>query len=202
MKGTIKIALFSSALAVLALPAVAQSTTPSTEPTGQSIQQRKERQQARIAEGVKNGQLTAGEAVSLEKKEGALNKEERNMRRQDGGTLTQADRDKLNQQQNALSNQIHEDRHNSEVRTAPKTELGQRELKQQERIAQGVKSGQLTAGEAAHLERNEARINNEVKNERAANGGKLTAQQRARANRQLDRQSRQIYRDKHNGRHQ
>ncbi len=58
---------------------------------------------------------------------------------------------------------------------APKSEVGQRQENQQDRIAQGVKSGQLTAGETAHLEKNEARINNEVRNDRAANGGKLTA---------------------------
>ena len=77
-----------------------------------------------------------------------------------------------------------------------------RKENQQDRIGQGIKSGQLTAGEAAHLENNEAKINNEVRNDRAANGGKLTSQERAKVNRQQNRQSRQIYRDKHNGRHQ
>jgi hypothetical protein len=201
MTSTIKIALFSSVFAVLAMPAIAQDATQAA-PTGKSIQQRKDNQQERIATGAKSGQLTAGEATSLEKKEVQLNKEERNMRQQNGGTLTQADKTKLNQQQNSLSNQIYQDKHNAAVRQAPKTELGKREVNQQERIAQGVKSGQLTAGEAAHLEHNQARINNEVKNERAANGGKLTAQQKAQANRQMNRQSRQIYRDKHNGHHQ
>lgn len=85
---------------------------------------------------------------------------------------------------------------------APKSEVGRRQENQQDRIAQGVKSGQLTAGETAHLERNEARINKEVRNDRAANGGKLTAQEKRQVNRQLDRQSRQIYRDKHNARKQ
>jgi hypothetical protein len=54
---------------------------------------------------------------------------------------------------------------------APKSEVGQRQENQQDRIAQGVKSGQLTAGETAHLEKNQARINKEVRNDRAANGG-------------------------------
>jgi len=34
----------------------------------------------------------------------------------------------------------------------PKTEVGQRKENQQNRIAQGVQSGQLTAGETANLE--------------------------------------------------
>jgi hypothetical protein len=56
----------------------------------------------------------------------------------------------------------------------------------------------LTAGETARLEKRQARINTEVRNDRAANGGKLTPQEKARVNRQQDRQSRQIYRDHHN----
>ena len=85
---------------------------------------------------------------------------------------------------------------------APKSEVGKRQENQQDRIAQGVKSGQLTAGETAHLEKNQARINKEVRNDRAANGGKLTPQEKEQVNRQQNRQSRQIYRDKHNGRKQ
>jgi hypothetical protein len=60
----------------------------------------------------------------------------------------------------------------------------------------------LTAGETANLEKNEAKINNEVRNDRAANGGKLTAQEKKQVNRQQNRESRQIYKDKHNGRRQ
>jgi hypothetical protein len=67
-------------------------------------------------------------------------------------------------------------------------------------IAQGVKSGQLTVGETANLEKREAAINKEVKNDRAENGGKLTAAERRQVNRQENRTSRAIYRKKHNGR--
>lgn len=198
MKSTIVISVFSAAFTVLALPVVAQSTAPVT---GQSIQERKENQQDRIANGVSSGQLTAGETANLEKKESNLNQEERDMRKLDNGKLTTADKATLNQQQNQLSKQIYQDKHNAAVQnTNPKSEVGKRAENQQDRIAQGIKSGQLTAGEAAHLEKNEARINNEVRNDRAANGGKLTAKEKAQVNRQQNRESRQIYRDKHNGR--
>ncbi len=80
-------------------------------------------------------------------------------------------------------------------------EVDRREENQQDRIAQGVKSGQLTPGETAHLERKEAGIRHEIKSERAANGGKLTPAQRAQVNRQQNRVSNQIYRAKHNDRH-
>ena len=202
MKSTIKITFLSTALAILALPVVAQTTNPAPV-TGESIQDRKENQQDRIANGVKSGELTAGETTNLEKKESNLNHEEKDMRSLDNGKLTAADKTTLNQQQNKLSNQIYQDKHNSAVQnTDPKSEVGKRAENQQDRIAQGVKSGQLTAGETAHLENNEAKVNNEVRNDRAANGGKLTAQEKKQVNRQQNKMSRQIYRDKHNGRRQ
>jgi hypothetical protein len=81
-------------------------------------------------------------------------------------------------------------------------EVDRRENRQQERIGQGVESGQLTPGETAHLERQEQRIDNQVKAERAANGGHLTAAERRQVNREENRESRRIYAAKHNARHQ
>jgi hypothetical protein len=203
MKSPIKVTFFGALLAILALPVVAQSNNTSAPVTGGSIQDRKENQQDRIANGVKSGELTAGETTNLEKKESSLNQEERDMRKLDNGKLTAADKATLNQQQNQLSKQIYQDKHNAAVQnTNPKSEVGKRAENQQDRIAQGIKSGQLTAGEAAHLESNEAKINKEVRNDRAANGGKLTPQEKAQVNRQQNRMSRQIHRDRHNGRHQ
>src|SRR5271167_936102 len=57
--------------------------------------------------------------------------------------------------------------------------VGQRKENQQDRIAQGVKSGQLTAGETANLETKEAAINGETRADRVANGGKLTQAEKA-----------------------
>jgi len=202
MKSNLKISFLSTALAMLALPVVAQNA-PSTPVTGQTIQERKENQQDRIGQGVQSGQLTAGEAANLEKKEASINQEERDMRKLDNGKLTNADKKTLTQQQNQMSKQIYNDKHNAAVQnTHPKSEVGKRAENQQDRIAQGIKSGQLTAGESAHLESNEAKINKELRNDRAANGGKLTPQERKQVNRQQNRTSRQIYRDKHNGRRQ
>jgi hypothetical protein len=203
MNSTLRISFLSTALAILALPLVAQNTNTSAPVTGETIQDRKENQQDRIANGVKSGELTAGETSNLEKKEATVNREERAMRKLDNGKLTTADKKTLTQQQNQVSKQIYQDKHNSAVQnTDPKSEVGKRAENQQDRIGQGIKSGQLTAGEASHLENNEAKINKEVRNDRATNGGKLTPQERAKVNRQQNRQSRQIYRDKHNGRKQ
>ena len=85
---------------------------------------------------------------------------------------------------------------------ASAAEVDRREQRQQERIAQGVQSGQLTPAETARLERKEARIQREIQRDRAANGGTLTPAERRRINRQQNRVSRQIYREKHDGQHQ
>src|SRR5690349_10073215 len=107
MKTTLKSLLLCATTAALMLPAMAQ--------TSQSINDRKENQQDRIANGVQDGQLTAGETKNLEKKEGALNQEEHDMRKLDNGHLTTADKSTLNKQQNQLSNQIYKDKHNAAV---------------------------------------------------------------------------------------
>src|SRR4051812_32559012 len=73
---------------------------------------------------------------------------------------------------------------------------------QQDRIAQGVASGQLTAGETANLENNEAKLNHEVRTDRKANGGRLTTQEKRQVNRQQNRLSRNIDADKHHARTQ
>jgi hypothetical protein len=80
--------------------------------SARTIGQRKENQQDRIGQGVKSGQLTAGETSHLEKKESAINKEERADRTVDNGKLTPADRKAINQQQNQMSRGIYRDKHN------------------------------------------------------------------------------------------
>jgi hypothetical protein len=193
--------LTGAALFVLSAPAIfAQSATMNDPP--QTIQQRKENQQDRIGQGVQSGQLTAGETKNLETKEAGLNKEERTMRSEDDGHLTAADRSKLNNQQNHLSNQIYDDKHNGAVQNNGAGEIGQRKENQQDRIAQGVKSGQLTPGETAKLEKQQQGINRETAGMREANGGKLTAADKKAVNQQQNRASRNIYNKKHNGRKQ
>jgi len=80
--------------------------------------------------------------------------------------------------------------------------VNQRRENQQGRIAQGVKSGQLTAHETASLERKEGGLNHQIRNDRKGDNGHLTAGERARVNREQNTLSRDIYRDKHNAAHQ
>ena len=76
--------------------------------------------------------------------------------------------------------------------------INQRRAIQQHRIAQGVRSGQLTARETAHLERREASIGREEHRMRSADSGRLTHGDRVALNHRLNHSSRAIYRDKHN----
>jgi len=80
--------------------------------------------------------------------------------------------------------------------------INQRLENQQDRIAQGIQSGQLTAREAANLENRESALDNEIRADRRADGGRLTRAERAQINRQLNYTSHRIYRDKHNSWHQ
>lgn len=179
------------------------SSTPSTTPNkpAPTIQQRKDNQQDRIANGVDSGQLTAGETKNLENKEAGINKEERTMRSEDDGHLTQADRTKLNNQQNKVSNQIYQDKHNANTAHYGNNEVGQRRENQQDRIANGIRSGQLTPKETSKLENQQQGINREVKGMRQANGGKLTQADKKAVNQQQNSASKNIYNKKHNAAH-
>jgi hypothetical protein len=95
---------------------VAQNPTPTPGQNDHNINQRKVDQQDRIAQGVKSGQLTAGETSHLEHQEAGINREERGMRAQDNGHLTRQDRRTIHRQQNQESRRIYRDKHNAKVR--------------------------------------------------------------------------------------
>jgi hypothetical protein len=194
-RGIAVLALAAGSLA-FTLTAGAQSTT-TTDPT---VGQRKENQQDRIASGVQNGSLTPHETANLEGKEAALNEETRDMRAADDGHLTAADKAKLNQQQNKLSNNIAKDTHNTATDHFGAGEVGQRKENQQDRIANGIQNGSLTPGETHNLESKETALNGETRDMRQLNNGKLTSADKKIVNHQQNRLSRNIYRDKHNGR--
>jgi hypothetical protein len=182
-------------------PAAAPAATPApaAKPT---VAQRKENQQDRIAQGVKSGQLTAGETSKLETKEAAINGETKADRAANGGKLTSAEKTQINGQQNQLSKQIYADKHNANTANPGNSKVGQRQENQQDRIAQGIKSGQLTAGETAKLENQQKGINQQVKADRAANGGKLTTGEKQQVNKEQNAASKNIYNKKHNAKTQ
>jgi len=100
---------------ILAPAAIFGQATPTPGQHDYNINQRKENQQDRIAQGVKSGQLTPGETARLEHQEAGISKEGRGMRAQDNGHLTSADRKVLHRQQNQESRRIYRDKHNRKV---------------------------------------------------------------------------------------
>jgi hypothetical protein len=171
--------------------AVAFAQDPTT------VNQRRDDQQDRIANGIQSGQLTAGETKNLEGQEANLNREVHDDRQADGGKLTQTEKQQVNQQQNNLSNKIYQDKHNANTAHYGNNEVGQRRQEQQDRIAQGVRSGSLKAGQTARLENHEQGINQKIAADRQADGGKLTGQQKQQINKAQNKASRQIYKAKH-----
>jgi hypothetical protein len=170
--------------------------TPSTAAMD-SVNGRRFNQQGRIANGVANGSLTARETSNLESRESNLNHEIRSDRQANGGHLTQAEHQQVNQQQNNLSRSIYNDKHNAANAQYGNNEVGARRYNQQQRIAQGIGNGSMTAGQAAHIENRESNINHQVAADRAANGGKLTPQQHQQVNHEQNGASHQIYHAKH-----
>jgi hypothetical protein len=82
------------------------------------------------------------------------------------------------------------------AQTKPTT-IQQRDQNQQDRIANGIKSGELTPNEASHVEGQENKLNNEVKDMREDNGGKLTPAEKEKVTNQENHMSREIYNQKH-----
>jgi uncharacterized membrane protein YebE (DUF533 family) len=73
--------------------------------------------------------------------------------------------------------------------------INERQHNQQERIRQGIKSGELTRREAVRLEKEEARIR--ANERRAKSDGKVTAAERARLEKELNKASQDIHEQKH-----
>ncbi len=77
-------------------------------------------------------------------------------------------------------------------------QVNRREGKQQQRIANGISNGSLNPNEAAHLEKREAAVEKREQADMAKHNGHLTKAEQARINRQQNRISHSIARDKHN----
>ena len=123
----VKLALRATLLAPFAVygqSATPPSTPPATPPQAgpgvvdpghprvNEVNRREERQQDRIAKGVKSGELTPGETARIEKGEARLQKRETKDMSKDNGHLTKQDKTQLNHEENRLSQRIHRDKHN------------------------------------------------------------------------------------------
>src|SRR2546426_4970539 len=78
----------------------------------------------------------------------------------------------------------------------PRGEINRREYREQKRINRGIRSGELTRREADRLEEGLAKIKTDERFARM--DGDLSYRERVRLNRELNHESREIYRHKHN----
>lgn len=75
------------------------------------------------------------------------------------------------------------------------TRADRRQLRQQQRIDQGVTSGQLTEKEAEKLERGQEHV--QKLEDKALSDGKVTRKEKRKLEHAQDVQSKKIYREKH-----
>ena len=74
--------------------------------------------------------------------------------------------------------------------------VAKRQVQQQARIKEGVKSGELTKGETQKLKREQAKIQHDK--QKAKQDGKVTPQERRHIRREQNKANRDIYRLKNN----
>lgn len=192
---TLSAALF---LAVGSVSVMAQ-TVPANNPSANTLQ-RDVNQQTRIEAGLKDGSLTSQEAGRLEKQESRIERQQAADLKD--GKLSLREKAQLRREQDRASRDIAADRANP-ARGNPQSASSQRlqadvqrNVNQEARIEQGVKSGALTTQEAARLERGQARVDR--KEAIAARDGHVGAKEQLHIQHSENRQSDKIFNKKHN----
>jgi len=79
---------------------------------------RRDEQQQRIGQGIRNGQMSPSEAARTENREANINHQVGADRNANGGKLTQQEHQQVNREQNGASREIYNDKHNG--KTAPR----------------------------------------------------------------------------------
>ena len=158
--------------------------------TGRDVEQQK-----RIEQGLQSGQLTSGEARKLEAGESRIDKtQQRDLR---NGSLSASERAQIQHEQNAESKAIYSQKHDAQTGNPDSLKSNleqadvQRNLNQERRIHNGVSNGSLTNREASRAEGSEAHVDRmEARHD--------TLRSTARVQRADNRDSRKIYKLKHN----
>lgn len=157
--------------------------------------QRDVNQQNRIEQGLKNGSLTTREAGRLEREEARIDRQQ--ARDLKDGTLTPKERARLRREQNQASRDINRLENNG-ARGDPNSEASkrmqadvQRNANQEQRIENGVRSGQLNNEQAGKLEAGQARIDRAEA--RAAKNGYVGAGEQRHIQERENHQSKRIH---------
>jgi len=160
------------------------------------VNQRQHNQRERIQQGVKSGELTRRETGRLVEEQRDIRQLERGYK--SDGTLTGAERRDLQHEQNQASRDIYRQKHDEQDRPPAAVRdpgVNERQANQTARIQQGVKSGELTHGEAQEL-RTERRDIRDLEHTYKEDGT-LTRDERQDLHQQLNQQSQEIFEEKH-----
>ena len=186
--------------ALIATAAFGASFAASAQTNAANTTQRDVNQEQRIENGLQNGTITTRENSELQRDEAHVDKlQAKDMK---NGAMTPAEKAQLTAAQNKTSRDIHTATSNgingnplsaSSQRAQADT---QRNIDQQKRINQGVRSGSLTNHEAASLERGQSNV--DKREARAGANGNVSAGEQRRIARADNRQSARIYNKKHN----
>ncbi|MFZ6870476.1 hypothetical protein ACO0LF_00215 [Undibacterium sp. Di27W] len=160
--------------------------------------QRDVNQQTRIENGLKSGQLTTKEAGKLEREQAAIAHEEHKALKD--GKLNQQEKNKINSMQNKASADIYAEKHDAQLGNPNSVSNKrmqadvQRNVNQQQRIENGVKSGELTNHEVAKLEKGQAKVDHKEAN--AAKNGHIGAAEQHNIQHAENHQSKKIHKEK------
>ena len=174
------------------------SAAASAQTTGSEVQ-RDVNQQQRIEQGLKSGSLNTREASKLESEQSRIDRMQSNAEK--NGNLNPAEKARIQRAQNQESRDINKLESNS-AKGNPNSASSQRmqadvqrNVNQQQRIEQGVKSGQLTNREVGKLENGQARVDHSEA--RAGANGRVSANEQQRVQKAENQQSKRIYKQKH-----
>jgi hypothetical protein len=187
----------------LSMGAFAQATTNPAPAGMQGTLDRDVHQQQRIEQGLQNGTITTREGAELERDESRVDRmQSRDMR---NGSLSPAEQAQLNRAQNRVSADIHQATSNG-VNGNPMSASSQRmqgdvqrNINQEDRIADGLHNGSLTGHEASRMERGESRVDS--REYMAGRDGRVGRYEQGGIQREDNRMSHRIYGQRHDAQH-
>lgn len=186
-------------LTILCVAVSAAFSSAAYSQTAGSEVQRDVNQQTRIEQGLRSGELSTREAARLERGEARVERMQANALAD--GKLSDAEKRRIERAQNTMSQRIYREKHDAQKAdpsSASSRRMAadvQRNVNQQERIEQGVQSGELTNHEVANLERGQVHVDR--LEARAGADGHVGAHEQQRIQHAENRQSRRIFREKH-----
>ena len=183
---------FATGAIAQTVPATSTRPHNAASETGRDVDQQK-----RIEQGLQSGQLSSGEARKLEAGEVRVDKtEQRDLR---NGTLSASERAQIQRQQNRVSQSIYGDKHNAlegnpdSLKSNMEQANVQRNVNQEQRLHNGVTNGSLSNRELSRQEGNESHVDR-------MEARRDTVRQTGKVQRTDNRDSRRIYRSRHNAR--